>query len=116
MDDIENTENVDNQLSNEPVIDYKAEYEKIIAEKERVAAEGSFEEILKEKGYITDDENIKSMYEKLDNNTLQIVGDVLKVLKVDLTSVLRGKSPTIGITANIKSSKKPSFQDFINKK
>lgn len=115
-DTIDSSTQQDSNLESKSEIDYKAEYEKLIAQKERTTAVETFEGILKEQGYVTDDEKVKDMYEKMDNSTLQVVGDVLKVLKVDLTEKLRGEALKTGTTAITQNPKKPSFKDYINKK
>ena len=65
------TSTEENQEQEQQEINYKEEYEKIIAGKEREEVLGSFRKVLDEKGFLLDEEKFSSEYEDYDNDTLK---------------------------------------------
>lgn len=96
-------------------IDYKAEYEKMIAEKERNEALNGFRKAIDERGYILNEEKFMSKYENYDNATLKSFADIIDSLDKK-PPVLSGVTP--GDPENLShrlKNEKLTFNDVINK-
>ena len=96
-------------------IDYKAEYEKMVAEKERNEALSSFRKAIDERGYALDEEKFSARCENYDNATLKSFADMIDSLDKK-PPVLSGVTP--GDPENFShrlKNEKLTFNDVINK-
>lgn len=96
-------------------IDYKAEYERMVAEKERNEVMNNFRKVIDERGYILDEEKFSSEFEKYDNATLNNFAGILNSLS-QKPPVIVGRDPVNGgVSAKVIRNEKLSFDDVINK-
>ena len=94
-------------------IDYKAEYEKMVAEKERNEAINNFRKVIDDRGYLLDEEKFSAKCESYDNATLNNFADVINSLS-QKPPKLSGITPYNGETLRESfKSEKLSFDDVI---
>lgn len=62
-------------------IDYKAEYERISAEKEREETVDNFKKVMNDEGYDFNEENFSNNLNQYDNEALKNFGEMFKALK-----------------------------------
>lgn len=95
-------------------IDYKVEYEKMVAEKERKEVLSSFRKVIDESGYIINEEKFSAKCENYDNATLKSFTDMIGILDKKPPK-LSGGTPSDPENLNHRRSQKLTFTDVINK-
>lgn len=95
---------------NQQEIDYKAEYEKMIAERDRKDILTNLEKSLYEKGYPFNEGELSKIAEEFDNNTLKEFIKLVDKLGYRPTYIFE---PGEGSDSNGKS--RITFEDVINK-
>ena len=93
-------------------IDYKAEYEKMIAEKERNEVMNNFRKVIDEKGYLIDEENFSSKFKSYDNATLNSFIDIINSLS-EKPPIISGHTPIVGSSQKKFNNSKLTFNDVI---
>lgn len=95
-------------------IDYKAEYEKMVAEKERNEAINNFRKVIDDRGYLLDEEKFATKCESYDNATLNSFADIIDSLSKKPPRI-EGRDPINGGTSSKEfKNEKLSFNDVIN--
>lgn len=95
-------------------IDYKAEYEKMVAEKERNEAINNFRKVIDDKGYLLDEEKFSAKCESYDNATLNSFADIINSLK-QKPPIISGHTPIVGSSQKKFNNSKLTFDDVIKK-
>lgn len=95
-------------------IDYKAEYEKLVAENERKEALNSFRKAIDERGYALDEEKFSAKCENWDNATLKNFTDMIESVDKKPPQ-FSGRTPNNPEGNKSKSiNEKLTFNDVIN--
>lgn len=94
-------------------IDYKAEYEKMVNQKEREEAISSFKESVTNKGYKLDEEKFSTKCEEYDNSTLKSFTDMIDSLSYQVK--ISGRTPQDGYPTPTNNEEKVTFSDLTNK-
>lgn len=104
-----------NNLEEQQELDYKVEYEKMVAEKERNEALNDFRKVIDESGYIINEEKFKAKCESYDNTTLKSFADIIGTLDKK-PPVLGGGTPSDPENLSHRMNQKTlTFTDVINK-
>lgn len=94
-------------------IDYKAEYEKMVAEKERNEVMNNFRKVIDKQGYVLDEENFSAKCESYDNATLNNFVDIINSLSKK-TPTIAGRDPVNGgVSTKVIKNEKLTFNDVI---
>lgn len=110
MENLENNEIIDQE------IDYKAEYEKMIAEKEREKAINGFKGAVSNKGYVINEELFSTMCNEYDNKTLEGFSKIINAVERKPPQIT-GVTPRDGYSMPIKKEvEKVTFNDYVSNK
>lgn len=99
---------------NNQEIDYKAEYEKMMAEKEREEVVNNFKKAMDEEGYEFDEETFSNNSSNYNNDELKKFSEMFKALKPKSNHPFK-----IGISQRenqYHEQPKATFEDYINGK
>ena len=97
-------------------IDYKAEYEKITAEKEREDTITSFKESMDEQGYEFDEESFLTNCDKYDNQSLKNFEEMFRTLQPRLKCGFKIKIGADEQQGQQYIERKTTFKDYIDSK
>ncbi|WP_346929191.1 hypothetical protein [Clostridium sp.] len=106
MSEEKKNENLDQE------VDYKVEYEKLIAEKERVSIVNTFKKTVSDMGLKLNEEAFLKSNEDYSNEMLRDFSSIIKV--IDRGPLVSGTPPIDGKSAPTLHVKK-SFSDYTNK-
>ncbi|WP_251862143.1 hypothetical protein [Clostridium sp. Marseille-Q2269] len=109
---------MENEIKNQNIeqeIDYKAEYEKMIAGKEREKAINGFKGAVSNKGYMINEDLFSKMCDEYDNKTLEGFSNIINA--IEQKPKITGITPASGYSSPInKEVEKVTFNDYINNK
>ncbi|MBY0757444.1 hypothetical protein K5V21_18685 [Clostridium sardiniense] len=112
---MENQEQNNSQEQEQQEIDYKAEYEKMVTEKERNETLNNFRKVIDERGYSLNEERFSSKCENYDNATLKSFADMIESLDRK-PPILSGGTPADPENLSRRINQKTlTFTDVINK-
>ncbi|RXM74759.1 hypothetical protein [Clostridium tetani] len=110
MENLENNEIIDQE------IDYKAEYEKMKAEKEREKAINGFKGAVSNKGYVINEELFSTMCKEYDNKTLEGFSKIINAVE-QKPPKFSGVTPVAGDSIPTKKEvQKVTFNDYVSNK
>lgn len=105
-----------NEILEEQEVDYKAEYEKLIAAQEREKSINGFRHAVDSRGLALNEEVFSTLCNEYDNKTLEGFSNIIKSIEgksIRLSGVTPSAPPRI-FSSN-ESTSSTSFSDYTNK-
>ncbi|WBW97586.1 hypothetical protein [Oceanirhabdus sp. W0125-5] len=107
-------EDITNNANEQYEFDYKAEYEKLIAEQSRTKVIEGFKGAVSNKGLFINEDKFSQLCGEYDEKTLESFTEIINAVE---KNTLKGRTPASGESSPMKKEiKKSSFNDYINNK